>query len=552
MKKHLLSILIFFLCVPLFGQVYRNPIISGFHPDPSVCRVGDTFYLVNSSFQYFPGVPIFQSKDLIHWQQIGNVLDRESQVQLKGASSWQGIYAPTIRYHDGTYYMITTNVGNGGNFMVTATNPRGPWSEPIWLKQQGIDPSLYFENGKCYMVSNPDNTIMLCEINPSTGEQLTESKALWQGTGGRYPEGPHIYKKDGWYYLLISEGGTELAHRLTIARSKKIDGPYQANPDNPILTHCSLAGQSNMIQGTGHGDLVQAVDGRWWMVFLAYRNFGGSYHHLGRETFLAPVKWDKGAWPVVNGGNPVDTMMNVGSRNFDGGRKLKEDVEMMKDDVLRDTQYASKEGESTSSLRTSSSSLGETPHPSNLIPPSSFSWLYLQNPLMANYELHDGVLRLHPHGTLAENERPTFKGVRQEDARMTVETEVRMVNGVEMPLRAGLSVYQINDGYLNFCVENNSVVLRMKLKSVDYVVGQAPLSGKMESVKLRIQSDGEKYVFAYSTDGNTYQQVGSMDCTLLSTEVAGGFTGVIIGMFVEGSHSDSAADFMYFKYVPEK
>ena len=534
MKKHLLSILIFFLCVPLFGQVYRNPIISGFHPDPSVCRVGDTFYLVNSSFQYFPGVPIFQSKDLIHWQQIGNVLDRESQVQLKGASSWQGIYAPTIRYHDGTYYMITTNVGNGGNFMVTATNPRGPWSEPIWLKQQGIDPSLYFENGKCYMVSNPDNTIMLCEINPSTGEQLTESKALWQGTGGRYPEGPHIYKKDGWYYLLISEGGTELAHRLTIARSKKIDGPYQANPDNPILTHCSLAGQSNMIQGTGHGDLVQAVDGRWWMVFLAYRNFDGSYHHLGRETFLAPVKWDKGAWPVVNGGNPVDTIMNVNEecrmKNEEWAGASNEGHRMKNEELFVKEPMMALDDSSFFILH------------------SSFSWLYLQNPLMANYELHDGVLRLHPHGTLAENERPTFKGVRQEDARVTVETEVRMVNGVEMPLRAGLSVYQINDGYLNFCVENNSVVLRMKLKSVDYIVGQAPLSGEMKSVKLRIQSDGEKYVFAYSTDGNTYQPVESMDCTLLSTEVAGGFTGVVIGMFVEGSHSDSAADFMYFKY----
>ncbi|MBQ2334345.1 MAG: glycoside hydrolase family 43 protein, partial [Prevotella sp.] len=311
MKKHILYLWLLLVSVPMFGQVYRNPIIPGFHPDPSVCRVGDTYYLVNSSFQYFPGVPIYESKDMIHWQQIGNVLDRASQIPLKGATSWQGIYAPTIRYHEGTYYMITTNIGNGGNFMVTSKDPKGPWSEPIWLEQQGIDPSLYFENGKCYMVSNPDNTIMLCEINPKTGKQLTKSKALWQGTGGRYPEGPHLYKKDGWYYLLISEGGTEMAHRLTIARSKNIDGPYQPNPDNPILTHCSLAGQYSQIQGTGHGDLVQANNGQWWMVFLAYRNFGGAYHHLGRETFLAPVQWDKGAWPVVNGGNPVDTVMFV-------------------------------------------------------------------------------------------------------------------------------------------------------------------------------------------------------------------------------------------------
>lgn len=283
-----------------------NPVIPGFHPDPSVCRVGDKFYLVNSSFQYFPGVPVFESSDMQHWTQIGNVLDRPSQLQLKGATSWQGIYAPTIRYNDGIYYMITTNVGNGGNFMVTASDPRGPWSEPMWLEQQGIDPSLYFENDVCYMVSNPDNTIMLCEIDPRTGGQLTESKPIWRGTGGRYPEGPHIYKKDGYYYLLISEGGTEIAHKLTIARSKNIYGPYEGCPDNPIFTHCCMAAQTSQIQGTGHGDFVQGADGRWWLSFLAFRFIGGSYHHLGRETFVLPVEWPEGGWPVVNGGRPAE------------------------------------------------------------------------------------------------------------------------------------------------------------------------------------------------------------------------------------------------------
>ena len=518
MKKHILYLWLLLVSVPMFGQVYRNPIIPGFHPDPSVCRVGDMYYLVNSSFQYFPGVPIYESKDMIHWEQIGNVLDRESQIRLKGATSWQGIYAPTIRYHEGTYYMITTNIGNGGNFMVTTKDPKGPWSEPIWLEQQGIDPSLYFENGKCYMVSNPDNTIMLCEINPQTGKQLTKSKALWQGTGGRYPEGPHLYKKDGWYYLLISEGGTEMAHKLTIARSKNIDGPYQSNPDNPILTHCSLAGQYSQIQGTGHGDLVQANNGQWWMVFLAYRNFGGAYHHLGRETFLAPVQWDKGAWPVVNGGNPVDTVMFVNKE-----RRMKNEE----------------------SLSSNKSPLNDS---SFFILHSSFKWLYLQNPLMENYEVKDEVLRMHPHGTLAENDRPTFKGVRQEDVNLLVETEVCAVPNKKMPTRAGLSVYQINDGFLTFGVENNSIVLRLKLKTIDYVVGSTPLPETTKNVKLRIKADEKQYTFAYSLDGNTYHPVGNMDCTLLSTEVAGGFTGVIIGMFAEGDNPASAVDFKYFKY----
>ena len=440
--------------MPASAQSYRNPIIPGFHPDPSVCRVGDTFYLVNSSFQYFPGVPVFQSKDLVHWQQIGNVLNRESQLPLKGASSWLGIYAPTIRYHEGTYYMITTNVANGGNFMVTAKNPAGPWSEPVWLKQQGIDPSLYFEDGKCYMVSNPGDAIWLCEINPQTGEQLTESKKLWQGDGGRYPEGPHIYKKDGYYYLLISEGGTELAHHLTIARSKNIAGPYESNPDNPILTNCSRLGQAKQIQGTGHGDFVQAADGSWWMVFLAYRNYGGSYHHLGRETYLAPVEWKKGEWPVVNGGQPIDTLVQA---------KTLPSVPIEKH--IGTGEFAPTTGDA--------------------------EWMYIQNPIANNYGWLGescqenslvpslaSALSLLPQGTLSENHQPTFIGRRQENANFTMETLVGLAEtdlSIADDLAAGLSVYQIHDGHLDFVVTNNQVAVRCKLKNIDYTVKSVTL-----------------------------------------------------------------------------
>ena len=500
--------------MPVSAQEYRNPVIPGYHPDPSVCRVGDTFYLVNSSFQYYPGVPIFQSKDMVHWQQIGNVLDRESQLPLKGANSWLGIYVPTNRYHEGVYYMITTNVGNGGNFMVTATDPCGPWSEPVWLKQQGIDPSLYFEDGKCYMVSNPGDAIWLCEINPKTGEQLTESKRLWQGDGGRYPEGPHIYKKDGYYYLLISEGGTELAHHLTIARSRNIDGPYESNPNNPILTNCSRLGQSLQIQGTGHGDLVQAPDGNWWMVFLAYRNYGGAYHHMGRETYLAPVEWKEGEWPVVNGGLPVDTLVKA---------KTLPSVPLEKH-LEADADDAPTTG--------------------------AFEWLQLQNPIPANYRRNDTMavdetyfVRLYPHGTLTENQQPTFVGRRQECANFTLETDVMTSGNVE----AGLSVYQINDGHLDLFVSKRQVALRCKLKSIDYVVKSVPHLRK-GAVKLRISSNGEMYFFYYSLDGKKFHELASMNCSLMSTEVAGGFTGVVLGMFAEGKKKSGHADFRYFHY----
>src|SRR5690554_6661688 len=166
---------IIYWCTSSFGQGYQNPVIPGFHPDPSICKVEDSYYLVTSSFEYFPGVPIFQSNDLVHWRQIGHCLTRPSQLDLEKSGVSGGIYAPTIRYHDGIFYMATTNITGGGNFIVHTKDPAGEWSDPVWLRQGGIDPSLYFEGGKCYLSTNPDNCIYLCEINPLTGEQISES-----------------------------------------------------------------------------------------------------------------------------------------------------------------------------------------------------------------------------------------------------------------------------------------------------------------------------------------------------------------------------------------
>ena len=509
MKKQLLTLLLMVVCVlTIQAQTLRNPVIPGYHPDPSVVCVGNDFYLVNSSFQYFPGVPIYHSRDLVNWELIGNVLDRESQLPLQGATSWQGIYAPTIRYHEGTYYMITTNVGNGGNFIVTATDPRGPWSEPIWLQQGGIDPSLWFEKGKTYMMSNPDNTIMLCEIDPKTGRQLTESKPLWKGTGGRYPEAPHIYKKDGWYYLLIAEGGTEMAHSLTIARSRDIYGPYEANPDNPILTNCRVAGQYLQIQGTGHGDFVQAPDGSWWIVFLAFRNYGGAYHHIGRETCLAPVEWKQGEWPVINGGNPIDTLMVV------------QTLAPQKDNTQHFT-YDFKH--------------------STLNAPE---WVYIQNPIKENYKLEDGKLWLKGGSTLTANDRPTFIGRRQESPVFAIETEISKTTGY-----GGLTVYQINDGHADLYVTpTGQLTLTLYIKSVKHdVITVEPEFSEDIPLVLRVESDGDKYYFSYSYHGsNIYRQLGSLECSLLSTEVVGGFTGAMVGMFAE---IDGSVAFDSFEYT---
>ena len=480
----------------------RNPILPGFHPDPSVVAVGGDYYLVNSSFHYFPGVPVYHSRDLQNWKQIGNVLDRPSQLPLEQSNASLGIYAPTIRYNDGTFYMITTNVGGGGNFMVTTTDPAGPWSEPIWLEQQGIDPSLYFEDGKCYMVSNPDATITLCEIDPQTGSTLSPGKALWRGTGGRFPEGPHIYKKDGWYYLLISEGGTELAHKLTVARSRDIYGPYEANPDNPIFTHCSLAAQESNIQGTGHGDLFQAADGSWWIVFLAYRRYGGDYHHLGRETFLAPVTWEKD-WPVINGGQPVAERMTVCMSAVPEEAAL--------------------------------------PRPHEDFSAIGPEWMHIQHPVVENYIAQSGVLTLTGNGDGFDwgSWHPTALLRRQEAATCRFGTQVSLQSDGE----AGLVIYQTHNGHAEFFVRRekgcSEAAVRIRLHSILYEPATIPLP--RPDARLDVEAHDEYYAFLLNG-----KEIARMDARLLSTEMAGGFTGVTIGPYCR----NGKAAFQGFDYEP--
>lgn len=286
--------------------------LPGFHADPSICRVGDDYYLATSSFEYFPGVPIFHSRDLVHWRQIGNVLTRKSQLNLEGLGSSLGIYAPTLRYHRGTFYMVTTVVGGGGNFYVTAPDAAGPWSDPVWLDREGADPSLFFdEDGKVYyqrQVGGRDGFIGQHELNPGTGRPEGEMRDLWSGTGGIWPEGPHMYKVGDCYYLLISEGGTSYEHCLTVARSRSPWGPFESNSANPILTHRHLP--EHPFHALGHGDFVETPGG-WWVVFLGIRPRGGRFHHLGRETFLAPVEWSGDGWPVVNGARPISESLPV-------------------------------------------------------------------------------------------------------------------------------------------------------------------------------------------------------------------------------------------------
>lgn len=285
----------------------NTPVIPGYHPDPSICRVGADYFLATSSFEYSPGVPLFTSTDLRSWHQLGNVLDRESQLTVRtgvdGASG--GVYAPTLRHHDGRFWLTTTNVDEitRGHLIVHAESPEGPWSEPVHTEGLiGIDPDLAWgDDGVCRLTWGDvmRGCISQVEVDPSTGQVLSEPVVLWRGigTGDTHPEGPHVFKRGDWWYLLVAEGGTGPGHMVTVARSASIDGPFAGNPANPILSHRST---TNAVQSTGHADLVEAEDGSWAMVHLGVRLRGSfpRWHTNGRETFLVGIDWVDD-WPVV-------------------------------------------------------------------------------------------------------------------------------------------------------------------------------------------------------------------------------------------------------------
>jgi xylan 1,4-beta-xylosidase len=280
-----------------------RPVVPGSHPDPSVVRVGDTYWMVVSSFEYAPGVPLFRSTDLVTWEQAGNVLDRPSQLDVSAAAGSGGITAPTIRFHDGRFWMITTNLADGGRqVLVHAEDPLGPWSEPVRLTDvRGIDPDLAWDDDGTLLITyagfgagGPAGLVQQA-VDPQSGRALTERRHVWQGTGGRFPEGPHLYRIGDSWYLLIAEGGTERGHAVTIARGPSPSGPFEPCPHNPLLTH---RGIESPVQNTGHSDLVQRPDGSWAIVFHGVRLRGASpqFHVLGRETFAAEVEWEDG-WP---------------------------------------------------------------------------------------------------------------------------------------------------------------------------------------------------------------------------------------------------------------
>ncbi|MFD2662893.1 glycoside hydrolase family 43 protein [Paenibacillus thailandensis] len=284
------------------ARTYANPVLSGFHPDPSVVRVGDNYYMVNSTFQYFPAIVISHSKDLVHWRYIGHAIQSSDFLDLTGLPDSYGIWAPDISYHDGTFYICATLRLNGSgraNLMMRSERPEGPYSKPVVINEEGIDPSHFVDDdGSHYMLYGSKGT-KIVKLNEDCTAAAGEPVQLWEGTGRAAPEGPHILKRDGYYYIVMAEGGTEYGHCVTAARSPNLFGSYEPCPFNPVHTQSD---PKATIQRAGHGKLVETQSGEWWMVYLAGRPLEGGFCTLGRETYLDPVRWREDGWFEVNEG----------------------------------------------------------------------------------------------------------------------------------------------------------------------------------------------------------------------------------------------------------
>ena len=497
-----------------------NPILPGFYPDPSICAVGDDFYLVNSSFAYFPGIPIMHSKDLAHWEQIGNACDRESQLPLGDTGHSRGLFAPTIRYHEGTFYIICTNVSYGGNFIITAQNPTGPWSEPHYIEgADGIDPSLFFdEDGTCYYIGTHPNPagcqydgdwyIWIQELDIENMKLVGEVHNVWNGAMRNiiWPEGPHLYKIGEYYYIMHAEGGTGPDHAVTVCRSKNVYGPYENNFCNPILTHRHLGRNYPFCYG-GHADLVKTINDEWYMVMLAVRPLEG-YTTMGRETFLARVEWEND-WPVVNPG--------VG--------RLTDTVEI---NLPKWTAYTAESNEYVFST------MGQ-------LPPE---FMVLRNADKSHYSLEKGkgLLMLFDTHTLKEQASPSYLALRQKHHHFMAKALLDVSNLSE-DKRAGIAYVQNN--LYNLRVEVNGKMAEVILceKGTDRRVISMPLQGS-NPLEVSLEVDGLSA--AVIIEG---QKSPEVDIRTLSTEAAGGFTGCTVGLYaVADTENTDCACFKRFSY----
>ena len=539
----------------------KNPIIPGFFPDPSICRVGEDFYLICSSFELFPGIPIFHSRNLADWEQIGNVMGADNHFRVI-ANTWNGgVMAPTIRFHEGRFYVINMNFSDRGNYIVTAENPAGPWSDPIWLPDvPSLDASLFFDDdGKAYIIGigevveradgTKDSGIWIRELDLREMKPAGETSVIWDSAlrVGKYPEGPHIYKRNGWYYLMIAEGGTEFYHSVVIARSRELRGWYEGNPGNPVMTHRHL-GKEFPIHNVGHADLVETAAGNWYAVMLGSRAVDGLHYNLGRETFLCPVAWEED-WPVFSPGS--------------GKLEWEYDADPSLPAAAESVQ---------TSLREDFGKAGLGPE-----------WCFWGSPSRDFCTVRDSrlVLKCLPRGLSdpvhgyaevdtgwQESHNVSLIGRRQQHLNCTV--SCRMEFYPEERETAGMIVLQaMNHQFrLERACENGEQLLRLVI-STSEATTHAHLPGfkavtserilaetawDRDSAVLKITARGRYYSFSYGNDEDDLAVLyENADSALLNPPSIGTYTGFLLGLFASGNGEESRnqASFDWFLYTAE-
>jgi xylan 1,4-beta-xylosidase len=511
-------------------EYFYNPVIPGWYSDPSICSNGEDYFLVTSTFIYYPGVPIFHSTDLVNWKQIGHVLDRSSQlINFEGQHTSGGIFAPAINYnpYNKTYYMITTNVG-AGNFFVKTTDPFGSWSDPVWLRDvRGIDPSFFFDDdGRAYILNNDEpegpalydghRTIRIREFDVKTEKIVGPEKVLVDG-GVRpeekpiWIEGPHMYKINGQYYLMAAEGGTGPQHSEVILRGDSPMGEFKSWGKNPILTQRHLdPRRENPITCAGHADLIRTKEGSWWSVFLACRPIEGKFENLGRETFLMPVRWSEDGFPYMTQGEELIPM------------------------ILK-RKGVKKKGEVTFGNFEKNESFE-----SNTLPDY---WITLRSPAKDLYSLTEkpGYLALKCSDVNAsEKKTPAFVCRRMQHHNFECTTKV-IFNPKTDKEAAGLLLYKDETHQYFLAVKksgNNRKVSVEKLsKDGIEIISEQEITSD-DPLKLKVVSTGKYFDFYFAKgDDNQWNAVcQDVSAHFLSTANSFGFTGTTIGMYATSKH----------------
>jgi xylan 1,4-beta-xylosidase len=550
MKK--LRFIIGFLALTLASQItvaqtitIQNPIMAGYYPDPSIVKVGEDYYLINSTFSYFPGIPVMHSKDLKNWEQIGNVIDRPSQMDFMGEQLTRGLFAPAISFYKGLYYVTCTDVDHDGNFVVTATNPAGPWSNPTKLPEvNGIDPSLFFdeETDKAYIVYNsdaPDNkplysghrTIRMYEFDYKNLKVIGEKQILINGgvdlsTQPVWIEGPHILKRNAWYYLYAAEGGTSVNHSEVVLRSKNVWGPYIPYEKNPILTQRDLSpDRKNPITSTGHAQIVEGPDGKDYAVFLAVRPYEGNYYNTGRETFIAPVEWVD-EWPIIIPKNQ---------------------------EVKYAYTFDFKEVKQNGALP-QSGNFSYTLNFKKGLDPSLLFMRTMDKTTFSTSKKNGLTLNLKPE-TVSEYGNPSFIGKRLQHMYSSAETKITFSPTSENE-KAGLLILQ-DERHFYFLAKSKKegkdmVQLYKSTANGTELLAEKSLDPNTKSINLKINTEGAFCSFYFSEDAKTYTLLkDKVDGKFLSTEVAGGFIGSLYGIYAtsNGAICDNKASFKFLKYI---